>query len=284
MLWVCPTCRVELDNFLCPACEVCYPVTENGQPDFRPTATRVITHRYRYDPAFGRFPWDQVRLSWPDAGTGLAFTGEIVERQMLRAVPRTSTGAVALDVGCGETRQRFRDGLVALGYAPLGLDIHGPAADALADAHCLPLPDAHVDLVMTSAVFEHLKHPPIAMAEVARVAKPGALFVGSVAFGEPFHISYYHHSPLAVYDLLDASGFDVSVIVLDARWSAIKAHLDMGYVGQRVPRLLHGLLAGLVREWAILPARLRGHAYSGRLAFARSHSGIVGFVATRRAQ
>jgi SAM-dependent methyltransferase len=205
---------------------------------------------------------------------------------MIRAMPPAALGQVAplaLDIGCGGNRQRFRDGLTALGYRPLGLDISGSAPDALADAHRLPLQDASVDLIVTSAVWEHLKHPHVAMCEAARVAKPGARFIGSVAFGEPFHISYFHHSPLAVYELATSAGLEVECVVLSDSYSAFYAHMEMGAIGVRLPRSLHGLIANSLRWFFLAPAALRGknRLQAARLAFARSHAGAVGVIARK---
>lgn len=288
--WACPLCLTVLEDNRCADCGRVYPVSAAGQADFRLAQPITITYTYRYEPTFGRFPWDRVTLDWPNAQTGLAADSnwELVERYMLRVLPRAKAGEIALDVGCGENRQRFRDGLAQLGYTPVGIDIDGPSPDALADAHRLPLLDSSVDVVMTSAVFEHLKNPHIAMSEIARVVRPGGLVVGSIAFGEPFHISYFHHSPLAVFDLLDSSGLEGDVFVLPYQYSALYAHLDMGYAGLRIPRMLHRPLADLLHQMLIFPARIKGlamrspgHVRDAKIAFARSHAASVGFVAHR---
>lgn len=283
--WACPRCRQALDACLtCAPCGLTIPRLADDRPDFRITQPVTLEHRWTYEPEFGRFPWNHVSLDWPDHGH--AVNGEIVERTIIRAIPEapeTDPAPLALDIGCGESRQRFRNGLSALGYRTLGLDIAGEAPDALADAHRLPLLDASVDLLVTSAVWEHLKHPHIAMQEAARVAKPGAPFIGWISFGEPFHISYFHHSPLAVYELAISAGFTVEHIILSDRYSALEAHLNMGTMGHRIPHRLHALIAGSFRWFYLLPNLFRGRARlrEARLAFARSHAAGVGIIATR---
>jgi len=207
---------------------------------------------------------------------------------MLGVLPHAKSGQIALDIGCGENHQRFRDGLTQLGYTPVGIDIEGRSPDALADAHRLPFLDSSVDVVMTSAVFEHLKNPHVAMAEIARVVRPGGLVVGSIAFGEPFHISYFHHSPLGVFDLLDSNGLEGDIFVLSDAYNAIHAHLEMGYAGLRISRRLHRPIADIFRHLLIFPARIKsvatrspGCVREARLAFARSHAASVGFLAHR---
>src|SRR5688500_2863175 len=185
--WACPECREGLSSsFACEGCGMQVPVLADGRPDFRIRAPTKLSHVWDYDPTFGRFPWDRASTAWPDAGHEVrgSASWDSIERYMIRAMPLARTSdpkPFALDIGCGENRQRFRDGLTALGYRPLGFDIAGSAPDALADAHRLPLQDASIDLIVTSAVWEHLKHPHVAMSEVGRIAKPGGRFIGSIA-------------------------------------------------------------------------------------------------------
>ena len=288
--WACPACGGSLaSTFACGTCRAQVPMLADGRPDFRIHAPVKLSHVWEYDPTFGRFPWDRASTEWPDAGHEVRGSPvwDPIERAMIRAMPlagRDEVKPFALDIGCGENRQRFREALTALGYRPLGLDIAGNAPDALADAHRLPLQDASVDLIVTSAVWEHLKHPHVAMNEVGRIAKPGARFVGSIAFGEPFHISYFHHSPLAAYELAVSAGFEVDAIVLSDSYSALYAHMEMGAIGARIPRAFHGPIANGARWLFLLPAALRGkeHLRKARFAFARSHAGAVGLVATKR--
>jgi SAM-dependent methyltransferase len=59
--------------------------------------------------------------------------------------------------------------------------------DLVGDAHRLPLRDNSVDGVHCGAVFEHLRDPQDAAAELFRVMKPGAIgFIGT-PFMQPFH-------------------------------------------------------------------------------------------------
>lgn len=281
-VWACPYCRHELAGRVCTSCSRTFPQSEQGQIDFRPTETVLLRHVYSYNTEFGRFPWDRVLLEWPDIHNGYAPapSADVTERLMLRSLP--SGRGVALDIGCGEKKQRFREGLTALGYSPVGVDVAGSGPDALADAHLLPFADQSMDLLMCSAVWEHLKHPHHAMSEAARVAKHNARFIGSVAFAEPFHISYYHHSPLAVFELLDSFGFDVQSVILVDRYSAFYAHLHMGFAGARMPESVRRLIAEAFRWFALAPSVVKGRVDYARRAFARSHAAGVGFIAVKR--
>jgi SAM-dependent methyltransferase len=291
----CPHCLAELeqvaDGLRCAACEQTYGLNQHGQFDFRPTAQRSIGLEYCYDPEFGRFDWSRVQLEWPQ--NELPFTPkadwESTELSIIRSVPKSESDKQALDLGCGVERQRFKEPLTMLGYRLTGVDIEGPAPDLLADMHMLPFQDESFDLLLTSAVFEHVKNPHIAMAEAARVAREGSLFVGSIAFSEPYHISYFHCSPLAVYELLTSTGFEVESIFLSRKWNVFNAHFEMGYAGARYPGKLRNLIAAGVVGASLLPSAIKAfiqrkpqHLKEHELIFAKSHSAAVGFIARRK--
>jgi 2-polyprenyl-6-hydroxyphenyl methylase / 3-demethylubiquinone-9 3-methyltransferase len=106
----------------------------------------------------------------------------------LQGLPR---GSRVLDIGCG---QGFYFPLyAALGLVATGVELDPlPRAEALhkaavlgftvlaSPAEDLPLPDAHFDAVVMSEVLEHLADPAPALAGVARVLKPGGLFLATV--------------------------------------------------------------------------------------------------------
>ncbi|WP_037318609.1 class I SAM-dependent methyltransferase [Amycolatopsis orientalis] len=88
---------------------------------------------------------------------------QAVERAVF-AQPLFGPGMGLVDVGCGP-------GSITLGIA----DGHRKSTvDFLvADARALPFAEASVDVVFAHAVFEHLKEPGAALAEIRRVLKPG---------------------------------------------------------------------------------------------------------------
>ena len=95
----------------------------------------------------------------------------------------------ALEVGCGEgviaerLTQRWKR-VVALDLPDAGLRgewAGRPGPEYLhADAHRLPFPDNKFDLVVAAEVLEHLPDPEHGLAEMVRVASPGASLVLSV--------------------------------------------------------------------------------------------------------
>jgi SAM-dependent methyltransferase len=291
----CPQCLSRLEQSAesshCRLCERTYGVSAYGQLDFRPVNSCSISMDYSYDPEFGRFPWNLVQLEWSQ--NELPFTvpahWEATELGMIRSVPKAESSKRAIDLGCGTEHQRFKEPLQMLGYESTGVDFDGAAPDILADLHLLPFRDESFDLLLTSAVFEHLKNPHVAMAEAARIAKEGSLFVGSIAFSEPYHISYFHCSPLATYELLTSTGFEVQAIILSRNWNVFNAHFEMGYAGARYPSMMRNLLAATIVRASLLPSAIKSlihrnpqHLKDHELIFAKSHSAAIGFIAVRK--
>lgn len=65
--------------------------------------------------------------------------------------------------------------------------------DVVGDAHCLPFRDNVFDHVFAFNVFEHLRRPAIAAAEIYRVLKPGGRVALHTAFLQPLHEAPRHY-------------------------------------------------------------------------------------------
>jgi SAM-dependent methyltransferase len=125
------------------------------------------------------FGWrkEDLRKRWyPPEFRGMYQRFEDVLRE------RIPPGATVLDAGCGSGRI-FRYEL-ASGCRIVGVDIGAELRDNpnLADRVCgdvqrLPFADASFEAVLASHVIEHLPRPDEALAEVARVLKPGGHFL-----------------------------------------------------------------------------------------------------------
>lgn len=145
-----------------------------------------------------------------------------------------------LDHGCGAGR--LRDWLAA--HKPLvryrGVDIGsspevaarpGDAAGRDCFATCdgvgLPYGDAAFDVVNSQNVFEHVRHPEPALAEIRRVLKPGGWFVASVSYLYPYHsYSLFHFTPYGWHTVLTDNGFRVLELRpgIDALASVIRGY------------------------------------------------------------
>ncbi len=180
--------------------------------------------------------------------------------QIGRLPPPTRTGAIALDFGCGN--QVARRALEEAGYRYVGVDAGDPGTFMWGDAHRLPLADDSIDLVYTHVVMEFLRYPRLAVAEVARVLRPGGAFAGTVGWMIPYvERAYFSHSYVAVASLLEEAGLVPVYIAGDPDWSGLEAQFDFGLF-PRTPKWLARILAwpfvSAARIWWRLAGRSRG--------------------------
>lgn len=204
-------------------------------------------------------------------------------------------GSTVLEIGCGggQCRAWFRK----RGHNYVGTDIsrsrvsqelrtHG-GPDILADAHFLPFKDESFDMVYSAAVTEHLACPLLMAQEVKRVLKPGGYFCSNVSFMEPWHdASFYHMSPLGVYELLVAAGFEIRNIWPGEGWGAFRAIGRMAFAGPfRVMRIAGRIADGIYNAQVSLQRwrrRAMGKAEDGLALKART-AGAVAWIAVRGA-
>ncbi len=102
-----------------------------------------------------------------------------------------------LDFGCGDGRtiDLFREVMPDAEWT--GVDIaSSPEVDlrrrsdgrfVTYDGHDLPFGNNEFDLVYSYQVLEHVRKPEQALSEVARVLRPGGLFIGQTSQFEPYH-------------------------------------------------------------------------------------------------
>jgi ubiquinone/menaquinone biosynthesis C-methylase UbiE len=120
-------------------------------------------------PAVQRLKAEAMRLLAPRVGQRLldvgCGTGEDVRRLA------TIVGERGVVIGVDPSETMIREARRRAGGRAL------PVAFRLGDATALDLPDASVDGVRCERVFQHLYAPETAMAEIARVTKPGGRVV-----------------------------------------------------------------------------------------------------------
>ena len=128
--------------------------------------------------------WDQHAQWWIDGFTD-GVDPEYVEQIIPLALEELSGRQVVLDVGCGDgqiARALAAQGSTVLGIDPtqLHIDIANQRAGGptyqLGCATELPVADNSQDAVVACLVFEHIDEVDAAIAEVARVLKPGGQF------------------------------------------------------------------------------------------------------------
>ncbi|MEP0845640.1 MAG: methyltransferase domain-containing protein [Phycisphaerae bacterium] len=145
-----------------------------------------IEHCHRY-----RWAADLARGEVVDAGCGAGYGSRV-----LADAPRVER-CVGVDV-CAET--------VAQAQRTYG---GGKLTFRQGDLTQLPLPDQGTDTVVCLETLEHLEQPQRAIAEAARVLRPGGLLIGSVPSAEfeqrceaaygpnPYHKTRFTHADIA---------------------------------------------------------------------------------------
>ncbi|MEC8558009.1 MAG: class I SAM-dependent methyltransferase [Planctomycetota bacterium] len=114
---------------------------------------------------------------------------------------------VILNLGAGERT-------ILTGTEWIGFDIQPHAnCEVVGDAHQLPFRDESFDAVHTVSVFEHLRKPWLAAAEIVRVLRPGGFLFCSVPFAYPIHGSpydFFRYTPdglLSIFEALEGEVF-----------------------------------------------------------------------------
>lgn len=150
-------------------------------------------------------------------------------------------GKKVLDVGC-------RDGTLTQHYAS-GNEVVGVDVDRVALAACaaqlgiethwcdvtagLPFADGAFDVVVCGEILEHVPYPPLVLAEIARVLRPGGLLVGSVPnafrlvnrlkflFGKDFEVDpthLHHFSPGSLRQQLQTNFSEITLQYIGGRF------------------------------------------------------------------
>jgi SAM-dependent methyltransferase len=167
-------------------------------------------------------------------------------------IPRAPrSGSFALDLGCGA--QVHQEVCTLAGYEYVGLDYGTPEAMLLGDAQALPFADGVFSFTISIAVIEHVPYPLLLMREAFRTLAPGGIFLGTVAFLEPFHQrSLYHHTHLGLLNDLAFAGFQVDHVAPVSGWPGLVAQAHMGWFPNSPRWLARALtfpLLALQRAW-----------------------------------
>lgn len=132
-------------------------------------------------------------------------------------VLRSHATGVFLDAGCGT--QPFRslvEGHVER-YLTYDIEARSSPIDFLGDLEDMhAVADSSIDTALCSEVLEHVPHPPVAMAELARTIRPGGVLVLTVPFLARLHEEphdYFRYTRYGLRRLFEDAGFELDEIV-----------------------------------------------------------------------
>jgi ubiquinone/menaquinone biosynthesis C-methylase UbiE len=123
--------------------------------------------------------------------------------ETLKKIP---AGLTLLDAGAGECQfKKYCSHLNYLaqdfgqydGNGNIGLQTgnwDNSKLDILSDITSIPLPDASVDAIMCTEVFEHIPDPIAAVKEFKRLLRPGGYLLLTAPFASLTHFAPYHFS------------------------------------------------------------------------------------------
>ena len=227
----CPWCKKELrgssgNRLACKECEIEFPDGPTGQPDLRLSGLLQTSLPSVYDPSVTEIPEDLWQIP-PEIKARIKEaeeTGRPEVDLIAWLIDSVRPGSVVLDLGAMSNRDKKL--IESVGAKYLAVEIEDEDAMVLGDAHAIPLTDNSVDVLICMSVFEHLKNPFLAAREIRRVLKTESRFIGMVGFLEPVHGlphgSFFHHSYMGIYTLLQMTGFKVNYMGVSSRWQAIR--------------------------------------------------------------
>jgi SAM-dependent methyltransferase len=163
-------------------------------------------------------------------------------------------------VGCGtkpwaETFAPYID-------AHIGSDhqgtLHGlDAVDIVSDAYDIPLDAGSIDTILLTEVLEHLERPLDALAECARLLRPGGHVILTTPFSWPLHEEprdFYRFSPHGLTYLAHEAGLEVvEVRALSGIWTTLALQFSYALLRhrRRVPRVVDAAAVASQRvAWA----------------------------------
>lgn len=193
-----------------------------------------------------------------------------------------------LDAGCGKMPYREyileRSGVKEY----IGLDIESAIEydaavkpDHTWDGVTMPFAADEFDGVMATEVMEHVPNPPVYLAEVIRVLKPGGTFFFTVPFLWNLHEvphDEYRYTPFAMERLLRQAGFEEIEIHAHGGWMVSFAQF-LGMYAKRGPMSPRGRR---VFSWFAMRfmRRLLKRAHREKVTFREGQmvNGLYGFA------
>ncbi len=169
-----------------------------------------------------------------------------------------------LDVGAGHLALRELARPYVRSYFSLDLAREHPELSVQASVFGLPFAEASFDTVILTQVLEHVPEPAQALAEVARVLRPGGRLIVSVP-----HLAYLHGEP---FDFYRFTVFGLRYMLQKAGFAPLEETQDAGLFTflATIPAILLATACHGHRHLTRLA--LAGNSFWGRLALALDRS------------
>lgn len=288
----CPHCGVSLHSSdqgaTCYACQSHYRYTKSGAIDLRIQRPKTYQHDFVIGtpllPESG-FEFGLLRRnSNPEVDFSNCDVPYHLSKEIMSHFPKPKTDrSLMLDLGCGNmVHQKVCE---HAGFEHVGLDYESEGASILGDVHSLPFKDEAFEFILSIAVLEHIRFPFVAMKEAYRVLKPNGVFIGTVAFLEPFHgNSFYHHTHLGTYNSLQEGGFRIEKICPSNKWSVLVAQASMGLF-PKMPRFFSKVVVMPIQMlhqiWWKIGSIVTQHASATEIFRVRNTTGAFSFIARK---
>ena len=231
----CPHCGSTLETAeqgaTCIECKQLFDYTDSGALDLRLKSPKQVQLEFALEsPLYPKSGFDFPPLPYNQA-TEVKFPSLSIPagltKELMSYFPKAKDkNSLVLDLGCGDTIHR--EVCEAAGFEYVGLDYATPEAMLLGDGHALPFKDNSFDFILSMAVIQYSRFPFVMIREIHRVLKPGHKFIGSVAFLEPYHDTFYHYTHMGTFNAIQYGGFNIEKIAPEKHWSGLVAQAEMG--------------------------------------------------------
>jgi SAM-dependent methyltransferase len=193
-----------------------------------------------------------------------------LKRYVTRFAKGTRRGMLVLDAGAGRSpyRKLFKHARYeAADFAQLSTKY--AALDYVCDLRSIPVEDERFDRILFNQVLEHIPEPPLVLAELHRVLKPGGRLLCSVPLFYAEHqqpYDYYRYTQFALRKLFEDAGFKIVRLEwLEGYFGTVSYQLDQMHAS--LPRDLAEIRRlGLgKRAIVVAPTILATRLVAGRL-------------------